>query len=61
MVMSDTGKLHDITDDDARISSLRSFVISNLMRSYENRRYLTTIGCNRAAFSFRNAVGSGQE
>ena len=61
MVMRDTGKLRDITDDDARISSLRSFVISNLMRSYENRRYLTTIGCNRAAFSFRNAVGSGQE
>ena len=54
MVMRDTGKLRDITDDDARVSSLRSFVISGLMRSQENRRYLTTIGCNRAAFSFPN-------
>ena len=56
MVVRDTGKLRDITDSDARVSSLRSFVISGLMRSYENRRYLTTIGCNRAAFSFRTAV-----
>ena len=54
MVMRDTGKLRDITDDDARVSSLRSFVISGLMRSHENRRYLTTIGCNRAAFVFSN-------
>ena len=54
MVMRDTGRLRDITDSDARVASLRSFVVSGLMRSYENRRYLTTIGCNRAAFSFRN-------
>ena len=56
MVIRDTGKLRDITDSDARVSSFRNFVISGLMRSYENRRYLTTIGCNRAAFSFRNAT-----
>ena len=57
MVMRDTGKLRDITDGDARVSSLRSFVVSGLMKSHENRRYLTTIGCNRAAFSFLNADG----
>ena len=52
VVLRDTGRLRDITDDDAQVSSFRSFVISGLMRSYDNRRYLTTIGCNRAAFSF---------
>ena len=54
MVVRDTGKLRDITDGDARVSSLRSFVVSGLMKSHENRRYLTTIGCNRAAFSFHH-------
>ena len=53
VVLRDTGRLRDITDGDARVSSLRSFVVSGLMRSYEDRRYLTTIGCNRAAFAFR--------
>ena len=56
MFIRDTGRLRDITDDEARVASLRSFVVSGLMRSYENRRYLATIGCNRAAFSFRTAV-----
>ena len=52
LVMRDTGRLRDITDDDAQLSSFRSFVVSGLMRTYEKRRYLTTIGCNRAAFEF---------
>ena len=30
--------------------------VSGLMRSYDNRRYLTTIGCNRAAFSFQGGL-----
>ena len=53
VILRDTGRLRDITDGDARVSSLRSFVVSGLMQSYEDRRYLTTIGCNRAAFAFR--------
>lgn len=53
VILRDTGRLRDITDGDARVSSLRSFVVSGLMRSYEDRRYLMTIGCNRAAFAFR--------
>lgn len=52
LVLRDTGKARDITDGDAQVTSLRSFVIAGLMRSYENRRYLNTIGCNRAVFSF---------
>ena len=53
VILRDTGRLRDITDGDARVSSLRSFVVSGLMQSYEDRRYLMTIGCNRAAFAFR--------
>ena len=56
VVLRDTGRLRDITDDDAQVSSFRSFVVSGLMRSYDNRRYLTTIGCNRAAFSFQGGL-----
>lgn len=47
VVLRDTGRLRDITDGDAQVSSFRNFVVSGLMRSYDNRRYLTTIGCNR--------------
>ena len=52
LVLRDTGEIRDVTDGDAQVTSLRSFVIAGLMRSYENRRYLNTIGCNRAVFSF---------
>ena len=52
MVVRDTGRIKDITDQDAQVSNLRSFVIAGLMSSYEDRRYLNTIGCNRAAFVF---------
>ena len=63
VVLRDTGRLRDITDGDAQVSSFRSFVVSGLMRSYDNRRYLTTIGCNRAAFTFRcgSQLNSRQE
>lgn len=52
MVLRDTGDSRDITDSDAKVAGLRSFVIAGLMQSYEDRRYLNTIGCNRAAFVF---------
>lgn len=58
LVLRDTGATRDVTDGDARVTSLRSFVIAGLMRSHENRRYLNTIGCNRAVFSF--PVGCGR-
>lgn len=56
LVLRDTGEARDVTDGDAQVTSLRSFVIAGLMRSYENRRYLNTIGCNRAVFSFVSGV-----
>lgn len=61
LVLRDTGTMRDLTDGDARVTSLRSFVIAGLMRAHENRRYLNTIGCNRAVFSFprSEALGKG--
>jgi len=56
LVLRDTGAACDITDGDAQVTSLRSFVIAGLMKSFENRRYLNTIGCNRAVFAFANPI-----
>ena len=54
VVLRDTGDMGDITDDDAPVSSLRTFVIAGLMRVVQRRQYLNTIGCNRAMFTFRS-------
>ena len=40
----------DITDADASVSSLRSYLVSNLMTALPNRRNLTTTGFNRNVF-----------
>ena len=52
VVFRDTGGATDITDADAQVTSIRSFVISGLMQVNQNRQYLNTIGCNRSMFSF---------
>lgn len=52
VVFRDTGRISDITDNDAKVDGLRSFVVSGLMQAYSNRCYLSTIGCNRASFVF---------
>lgn len=51
LIMRDDGVLFDITDADARISSLRSYLVSNLMSAIPNRRNLTTTGFNRNVFT----------
>ena len=53
LVLRDTGVTRDVTDADAQVKSLRDFVIAGMVSSYENCRYLNTIGCNRSVFSFR--------
>ena len=53
VVFRDTGEMNDVTDGDAPVSGLRAFVIAGLMRSVQNRRYLNTIGCNRAMFTLK--------
>ncbi len=50
LVLRDDGMLFDLTDADARISSLRSYLVSNLMLNIASRRNLTTTGFNRNVF-----------
>lgn len=57
VVFRDTGDMGDLTNGDAPVSSLRTFVISGLVQVVRNRQYLNTIGCNRAMFTFRRANG----
>ena len=50
LIMRDDGEIFDITDADARISSLRSYMVSNLMIAIPARRNMMTTGFNRNAF-----------
>ena len=50
LVIRDDGVIFDITDADARVSSLRSYLVSNLMTAIPSRRNLTTTGFNRNVF-----------
>ena len=50
IIMRDDGEIFDITDADARISSLRSYMVSNLMIAIPARRNMMTTGFNRNAF-----------
>ena len=50
VVIRDDGEILDITDADARVSSLRSYLVSNLMTVIPCRRNLTTTGFNRNVF-----------
>lgn len=50
IVFRDTGITCDLTDADAKVIGVRSFVLSGLVQSCDNRRYLNTVGCNRAVF-----------
>jgi len=50
LILRDDGEIFDITDADQRISSLRCYLVSNLMVNIPNRRNLTTTGFNRNAF-----------
>ena len=55
VVFRDTGNNYDITDRDVRVKGLRDFVIAEMMHTYKDRRYMSAVGCNRAAFVFRHA------
>ena len=50
LVLRDDGVIFNITDADARISSLRGYLVSNLMTVIPSRRNLTTTGFNRNIF-----------
>ena len=53
LVMRDDGEIFDITDADAKIESLRSYLVSNLMEATPSRRNMTTTGFNRNQFFLR--------
>lgn len=53
IVMRDDGEIFNITDADQQISSLRSYLVSNLMVETPRRRNMTTTGFNRNHFSLR--------
>jgi len=52
LVLRDDGVIFDITDADAQISSLRSYLVASLMNVQTNRMNLTTTGYNRNIFRF---------
>lgn len=60
LVLRDDGEIFDITDTDAKISSLRSYLVASLMNVQKKRMNLTTTGFNRNIFRFgrlRESVG----
>ena len=50
LTVRDDGVIFNLTDADTKISSLRSFMVSNLMLILPARRNMTTTGFNRNAF-----------
>ena len=51
LIFRDDGVLFDITDSDGTISSMRSYLVANIMIS-QRRKHLVTTGYNRNAFRF---------
>lgn len=50
LILRDDGVIFDITDADAKITSLRGFVVASLMEKHLNRLNLITTGYNRNVF-----------
>ena len=57
LILRDDGEVFNITDADARITSLRTFLVASVMEFQPKRMNLTTIGYNRNIFKFEKAVG----
>ena len=52
LTLRDDGEIFDITDADARISSLRSFLVASMMENHAGKLNLVTTGFNRNVFRF---------
>ena len=52
MTLRDDGVIFDITDADARISSLRTYLVASVMERHRDRINLVTAGFNRNVFRF---------
>ena len=55
LILRDDGEVFDITDADARITSLRTYLVASVMESLPGRMNLTTTGYNRNIFKFNGA------
>ena len=52
MTLRDDGVVFDITDADAKISSLRAYLVASVMRQQNGRLNMVTAGFNRNVFRF---------
>ena len=52
MTLRDDGVIFDITDADARVSSLRTYLVASMMERHHDRINLVTGGFNRNVFRF---------
>ena len=55
LILRDDGEVFDITDADARITSLRAYLVASVMEAIPRRMNLTTTGYNRNVFKFNGA------
>lgn len=52
LIVWDDGQIFDITDTDQQITSLRKYVVANIMQYIKEKKTITATGLNRNAFSF---------
>ncbi|MBR1842474.1 MAG: hypothetical protein IJ788_04285 [Oscillospiraceae bacterium] len=52
VIERDSGELFDLTDPDAKITGLSSFLLSGLMEAHKEKAYLVTTGYNRNMIRF---------
>ena len=52
LILRDDGEIFDITDADARISSLRTFLVASIMEKQAQRLNFVSTGFNRNIFDF---------
>ena len=52
IVERDSGELFDLTDSYSQVQGLSSFVLSGLMKSHDEKKYLVTTGYNRNMIRF---------
>ena len=52
LILRDDGEVFDITDADAQITSLRTFLVASVMEAQPSKLNITTTGYNRNVFKF---------
>lgn len=52
LIFRDDGVLFDITNENSAISSMRSYLVANMMISQKRKKHLVTTSYNRNAFRF---------